>query len=156
MILSAKMCYFWLPKTAGLVYPLKYETCLIFHIWQNKFVYKHSKMYSTDPPFEMGHLPRPLYINWMSATRGSWLGPGIVPSQWTFSQSPISIVFKRYFHYTYLLAHWLYGTLITFGPFTTKVNYFLVIVFCNFRLALSLVIISTSWATSLWSCPIPC
>jgi hypothetical protein len=124
-----------LPKTAGLVYPLKYETSWISHEWQNSFVYKHSTMYSTDSPFETSHLPWPLYINWTPATRCSWLDPGIVPWQRTFSQSPIRNVCKRYFHYPYLLAHWLYGTLNNLGPFTTKANYFIT-VFCNFRLAL--------------------
>ena len=92
-------------------------------------------MYSTDSPFETSHLPWPLCINWTPATPCSWLGPGLFPWQRTFSLSPIRDVCKRYFHYTNLLAHWPYGTLITLAPLRQGPIIFFSMSFASFLLA---------------------
>lgn len=142
--------------TDELAYPLKYETSLIFHKWQNSFVYKHSKTYSIDSPFETSHLPWPVYINWTPATPCSWRGPGLFLWRRTFSQSPIRKVCKRHFYYTNLLAHWLYGTLITLAPLRQGPIIFFSLSFASFPLLLSLAVNSTPSVTSHWSFPIPC
>jgi hypothetical protein len=145
-----------LPKTAGFVYPLKYETSLIFHKWQNSFVYKHSTVYSTDSPFETSQLPWPLYINRTPTPQCSWLAPvSFLDNGHSASRQCVIFAIGIFTTHTCLLI----GSTVLKQPWPLYDKSPLFSCHCTLQLSprsYLLATISTSWATSLWSFPIPC